>query len=139
MPYRIAVSGYRVTHPACKFVVANRADFVISVTTRLPDPHQNLFESRAMTADQPIIPDQSLDCENLLCPLPVLKARKRLLQMAMGEVLCLRATDPMAEIDLPHFCAEAGHSVISTQHDGRVQIYYIRRGPDRSLDFAKVQ
>ena len=92
-----------------------------------------------MTADQPIIPDQSLDCENLLCPLPVLKARKRLLQMAMGEVLCLRATDPMAEIDLPHFCAEAGHSLISAQQDGRVQIYYIRRGQDQSVMIDKAQ
>ena len=91
-----------------------------------------------MTADQPIIPDQSLDCENLLCPLPVLRARKRLLQMTMGEVLCLRATDPMTEIDLPHFCTEAGHRVISTQQDGRVHIYYICRGPDRSPAFDDV-
>jgi tRNA 2-thiouridine synthesizing protein A len=76
-------------------------------------------------------PDATLDCEAMLCPLPVLKARKRLLQMAEGAVLCLRATDPMAAIDLPHFCAEAGHHLISTTQDGVVQIYLIRRGPDK--------
>ncbi len=73
-------------------------------------------------------PDATLNCEALLCPLPVLKARKKLLQMAEGAVLCLRATDPMAAIDIPHFCAEAGHSLISTAQDGAVQVYLIRRG-----------
>lgn len=73
-------------------------------------------------------PDATLDCEAMLCPLPVLKARKKLLQMAEGTVLCLRATDPMAAIDIPHFCIEAGHNLISTAQDGAVQVYLIRRG-----------
>lgn len=70
-----------------------------------------------------------LDCEGLLCPLPVLRARKRLLSMAEGEVLEVRATDPMAAIDLPHFCAGAGHEVISQESLGPVTLYRIRRGP----------
>jgi tRNA 2-thiouridine synthesizing protein A len=74
-------------------------------------------------------PDETIDCEGMLCPLPVLKARKRLLQMSAGAVLCVRATDPMAAIDLPHFCTEAGHLLISTEQDGPVQIYFIQRGP----------
>ncbi|MEY4696163.1 MAG: hypothetical protein RIT14_591 [Pseudomonadota bacterium] len=69
-----------------------------------------------------------VDCEGLLCPLPVLKARKRLIDMAAGEVLAVRATDPMAAIDLPHFCAEAGHELISTEEVGAVTVYRIRRG-----------
>ena len=77
-------------------------------------------------------PDATLDCEDLLCPLPVLKARKRLLAMAEGAVLCVRATDPMAAIDLPHFCAGAGHHLISTARDGPVQSFLIRRGPDKA-------
>lgn len=77
-------------------------------------------------------PDEALDCEGLLCPLPVLKARKRLLQMAKGAVLSVRATDPMAAIDLPHFCAEAGHDLLETRQDGTVQVYLIRRGGDNA-------
>ena len=46
-----------------------------------------------------------------LCP--CLKARKRLSGMAPGGVLRLIATDPAAVIDVPHFCAEAGHELIS--------------------------
>ena len=62
--------------------------------------------------------DEELDCEGLLCPLPVLKARKRLMAMAPGTVLCIRATDPMAAVDLPHFCATTGHHFLQAQQDG---------------------
>ena len=72
--------------------------------------------------------DDIVDCEGLLCPLPVLRARKRLLAMAPGTVLCVRATDAMARVDLPHFCTEAGHSYLDAQDDGRVTLHRIRRG-----------
>jgi tRNA 2-thiouridine synthesizing protein A len=75
--------------------------------------------------------DESIDCEGLLCPLPVLKARKRLMAMASGKVLCVRATDAMARVDLPHFCAEAGHAYLGardeTQAHGPVTLHLIRR------------
>lgn len=70
--------------------------------------------------------DEELDCEGLLCPLPVLRARKRLLALPAGTVLCLRATDPMAAVDVPHFCAEAGHVYLGSDADGAVSRYFIR-------------
>ena len=72
--------------------------------------------------------DQEIDATGLLCPLPVLKARKRLKGMGLGEVLRLITTDPAAVIDVPHFCAEAGHELISSGGEGGTQIYLIRRG-----------
>ena len=60
--------------------------------------------------------DAEIDACGLLCPLPVLKARKRLAGLAPGQVLRLIATDPAAVVDVPHFCAEAGHSLIA-RHD----------------------
>lgn len=74
-------------------------------------------------------PDATLDCEGLLCPLPVLRARKALAAMSPGQILCLTATDRMAAIDLPHFCMEAGHRVLSTEERGAVTAYLIERGP----------
>jgi len=65
-----------------------------------------------------------LDALGLLCPLPVLKARKRLLGMAPGALLRVLSDDPVAAIDLPHFCREAGHELVS--QDGSV--FVIRRG-----------
>ncbi|WP_112312286.1 sulfurtransferase TusA family protein [Pseudogemmobacter bohemicus] len=75
--------------------------------------------------------DQDLDCEGLLCPLPVLRARKRLLAIAPGAVLRVRTTDRMAMIDLPHFCAGAGHDYLGFESAGAVTLHLIRRGPDK--------
>lgn len=69
-----------------------------------------------------------LDAIGLLCPLPVLKARKRLHALAPGEVLTLMTDDPAAVIDVPHFCAEAGHVLENHREDGKVITWTIRRG-----------
>lgn len=75
-----------------------------------------------------IVADQEVDALGLLCPLPVLKARKRLKSMSAGEILCLKADDPAAAIDVPHFCAEAGHELVEQNDAGLMQIYFIRKG-----------
>ncbi len=71
--------------------------------------------------------DDDLDAVGLLCPLPVLKARKRLQALSSGQVLRMRADDPAAVVDVPHFCAEAGHTLIETGDEGSVQVYLIRK------------
>jgi tRNA 2-thiouridine synthesizing protein A len=48
--------------------------------------------------------------------------------MAPGRVLRVRATDPMAAIDLPHFCAEAGHAFLGQTQAAGLPAYLIRRG-----------
>ena len=68
-----------------------------------------------------------LDAIGLLCPLPVLKLRKRLSGVQAGDHIRLLADDPAAMIDVPHFCAETGHVLVeSTQSDG-VQSYLVRK------------
>lgn len=71
--------------------------------------------------------DADLDAKGLLCPLPVLKARKRLQTLASGQVLRMEADDPAAVIDVPHFCAEAGHALVKTAEVADVQVYFIRK------------
>ncbi|MCV3271982.1 sulfurtransferase TusA family protein [Roseobacter sinensis] len=68
-----------------------------------------------------------LDATGLLCPLPVLKARKRLQALTPGSTLTLRADDPAAVVDVPHFCAESGHELVSSDIEGPVQVYVIRK------------
>ncbi len=74
-----------------------------------------------------------LDARGLLCPLPVLKARKTLSTLPTGALLEVLADDAIARIDLPHFCAEAGHSHLSVTESedatGRWQVHLIRKGP----------
>jgi len=69
-----------------------------------------------------------LDATSLLCPLPVLKARKRLQPLEHGDELEMQADDPAAIIDVPHFCAEAGHALIAQSGEGGIQTYLIRKG-----------
>lgn len=80
-----------------------------------------------------------VDARGLLCPLPVLRARKRLLSLAPGALLRLQASDPMAEIDIPHFCAESGHVLISTESGEGGWSYLIRRGHDPGSATPKIQ
>jgi tRNA 2-thiouridine synthesizing protein A len=71
-------------------------------------------------------PETELDVIDLLCPLPVLKARKRLEAMPSGSVLRVVATDPMSAIDMPHFCSEQGHALLSHDIEDNRQIFRIR-------------
>jgi len=69
-----------------------------------------------------------LDAKDLLCPLPVLKIRKRLKSILPGDKLRIFTTDPAAIIDIPHYCTEAGHLLESMTEDSQgVKIFLIRR------------
>ena len=69
-----------------------------------------------------------LDLRGLKCPLPVLKTRKQLATMAGGSELLVETTDPLAPIDIAHFCHEAGHVLVMTQKTPSGQRFLIRRG-----------
>lgn len=71
--------------------------------------------------------ETELDVTDLLCPLPVLKARKKLEAMASGAILKVIATDPMSAIDMPHFCSEQGHMLLSHDCNDRHHIFRIKR------------
>lgn len=71
--------------------------------------------------------DQDLDATGLLCPLPVLKARKRLRAMATGQILKVIADDPAAVIDIPHFCNEQGFVLVNQDIDNSPQVYLIQK------------
>ncbi|WP_292290515.1 sulfurtransferase TusA family protein [Marivita sp.] len=70
---------------------------------------------------------QELDATGLLCPLPVLKARKRLMALSSGDHLHVRTDDPAAIVDVPHFCNESGHSLISSEPSGDTMLWVIRK------------
>lgn len=71
---------------------------------------------------------ETLDAIGLLCPLPVLKARKQLKSLATGAVLQVLADDPAAVLDMQHFCAESGHEFLGHSDVGTYQVYLIRKG-----------
>ncbi|MFN3936983.1 MAG: sulfurtransferase TusA family protein [Gemmobacter sp.] len=72
--------------------------------------------------------DREIDARGLLCPLPVLRARKAMRDLAPGQVLRLLATDPAAAIDVPHYAQEAGHALLGSAPEGEATAWYLRRG-----------
>ena len=72
--------------------------------------------------------EEILDATGLLCPLPVLKLRKHLNSMKIGEVVAVLADDPAAAIDIPFFCDETGHTLISQKASGSCATeYHVRK------------
>ena len=69
-----------------------------------------------------------LDARGLRCPLPVLKARKRLKSLEAGAALRVIADDPAAVIDVPHFCNEQGHALESQGEENDALVFVIRKG-----------
>ncbi len=73
--------------------------------------------------------DQEIDTTGLKCPLPVLRARKRLKAMKQGELLSVLADDPASQIDFPHFCNEQNLKlVVSEETEADVFHYVIEAG-----------
>jgi tRNA 2-thiouridine synthesizing protein A len=56
-----------------------------------------------------------LDLRGLRCPLPVLRARKAMRTVAIGDALVLECTDPLTVIDVPHFVNETGQMLLSQE------------------------
>jgi tRNA 2-thiouridine synthesizing protein A len=72
--------------------------------------------------------DATLDAKGLLCPLPVLKARRALKPLAPGAVLEVLATDPGATKDFEHFCQTTGCEMIeATERPGGILRFLLRK------------
>ena len=71
--------------------------------------------------------DHVLNAEGLNCPLPILKAKKALKDVAAGETLEIRATDPGSVADFAAFCNQTGHELLSSTTEGSIYKFEIRR------------
>ncbi|MEM6462696.1 MAG: sulfurtransferase TusA family protein [Pseudomonadota bacterium] len=68
------------------------------------------------------------DLRGLKCPLPVLKTRRRMVDLAAGNRLWVETTDPLAVLDIPHFCTEDGHRLIETRTFDGGHSFLIEKG-----------
>ena len=58
-----------------------------------------------------------LDTTGLLCPLPVLKLKKRIKNINKGEVIKIFTDDPAAELDIPHLCNETNNKILKKKQE----------------------
>ena len=72
--------------------------------------------------------DADLDCKGLLCPLPVYQTAQALELLSPGQVLRIECTDPGSLADFPALARQRGHTLLSSQEGGGVQVFYLRKG-----------
>ncbi|MBO1016734.1 sulfurtransferase TusA family protein [Achromobacter sp. SD115] len=71
--------------------------------------------------------EHEVDASGLTCPLPILRAKKALAQMASGEVLRVITTDRNAIRDFQAFARQTGNVLVAQQEvDGR-GVHFLRR------------
>ncbi|PSC04989.1 hypothetical protein SLNSH_11120 [Alsobacter soli] len=72
-------------------------------------------------------PALALDLRGLKCPMPALRTRKALAGLAPGTALQVRATDPMAAIDIPHLVRELGDELLASAREEDALVFLIRK------------
>jgi tRNA 2-thiouridine synthesizing protein A len=76
-------------------------------------------------SNQPKI--EELDLCGLTCPLPVLRAQKKLRELALGAELIVLADDPIARIDFPHYCEQSGNTLLSLEEEAGTLKFHLRK------------
>ncbi|MBX9605345.1 MAG: sulfurtransferase TusA family protein [Gammaproteobacteria bacterium] len=71
--------------------------------------------------------DLSLDTQGLNCPLPILKTKKALREVALGGTLEVLATDPAADADFRAFCEASGHELLIAEVKDGVYRFVLKR------------
>jgi tRNA 2-thiouridine synthesizing protein A len=69
----------------------------------------------------------TLDAQGLLCPLPVLRARKAIKALQVGELLEVLATDPGAVGDFAAFCSATGDELVESSEQEGIFRFLIRK------------
>ena len=68
-----------------------------------------------------------LDVTGLNCPMPLLKAKKTLNEMAASEVLKVLATDPGSVRDFEVFTRQSGHPLLESGEEDGTYYYVIQK------------
>ena len=74
-----------------------------------------------------ITPNETVDASDLACPMPIIKTKKALDSMKVGEVLKMISTDPGSVSDVKAWTAKTGQELISHEASGDQYVFYIRK------------
>jgi TusA-related sulfurtransferase len=78
-----------------------------------------------------VIEDRLLDARGLMCPMPVVKAGRELMNMEVGQVLKVIVSDRSARTDFPAWVDDTGNQLVSSNEapDGSF-VFLVRKGED---------
>ncbi len=73
------------------------------------------------------MPDQVLDTKGLNCPLPILKAKKSISQMEIGQTLEVLSTDPGSVKDFEALCRQTGHKLLESKREDGIYVFLLEK------------
>ncbi|MFA6013907.1 MAG: sulfurtransferase TusA family protein [Gallionellaceae bacterium] len=71
--------------------------------------------------------DKEFDASGMSCPLPIVKTKKALTDMASGQILRVIATDCGAVKDMQAFADQTGNTLVSSTEEGGKYIFFMKK------------
>lgn len=71
--------------------------------------------------------DKEFDASGMSCPLPIVKTKKSLTDMASGQVLKVISTDSGSVKDMQAFADQTGNTLISTAEEGGKYVFFMKK------------
>ena len=70
---------------------------------------------------------ETLDTKGMNCPMPILKTKKSIKKLNIGDTLEIFSTDPGSIRDFASFCKATGNELLESGEDAGVYRYLIRK------------
>jgi tRNA 2-thiouridine synthesizing protein A len=71
--------------------------------------------------------DKEFDASGLACPMPIVKTKKALADMASGQVLRVVATDPGSVCDMQAFAEQTGNALLASSTENSKFIFFLKK------------
>jgi tRNA 2-thiouridine synthesizing protein A len=71
--------------------------------------------------------DRTLDCLGLFCPMPIVKTREALQEMATGQVLEILSDDPASDPDMRSWTRRTRNELLEVAKNGAVYHFLVRK------------
>jgi tRNA 2-thiouridine synthesizing protein A len=72
-------------------------------------------------------PHRRIDCTGLFCPMPIVKTREAIRDMAVGEVLEMLSDDPGSDPDMKSWARRSGHDLLEVSREGALFRFRVRK------------
>lgn len=71
--------------------------------------------------------DDVLDCSGLNCPMPIVKTRKKMGEMDLGQVLKMISTDPGSVKDMQAWTKKTGQELLEIEEEDGKHVFFIKK------------
>jgi tRNA 2-thiouridine synthesizing protein A len=71
--------------------------------------------------------NKELDARGLNCPLPILKTKKALGELASGQVLKVVSTDAGSVKDMEAFAKQTGNELLASEPQGKEFVFFLKK------------